>query len=262
MSSSAARRAASPQPRFQRLTFQRGTVSQRALRARRSDRVLHRGMGRRAARASSLFVPAIPSRPLSRLPPAEAAGALAERRDRDPARAETGRRGVHLYRDARARAAVRRSSEGDPPGRHVRRLGSGRRRISPSCTALRARIGWSIPIGKVLYETSRLDPGPAILARTAPSSPSSIIPAAGTVGRSSIVDRTGKKADLAAGWATVQGLAWAPGGKEIFFTAARQGMQREVFAVTPAGKLRLVRTMQGTPALLDLAGSQRAHDRG
>src|SRR4029077_11218675 len=61
-------------------------------------------------------------------------------------------------------------------------------------------------------------------------------------------------AELAAGWSTVQGLAWSGRG-EIWFTAARQGIEREIWAVTPAGKLRLVRTMQGTPALLDLSGT-------
>ena len=53
----------------------------------------------------------------------------------------------------------------------------------------------------------------------------------------------------------MQGLAWSADGGEIWFTAARTGIEREIFAVTPVGKLRLLRTMQGTPALLDLAGS-------
>ena len=66
------------------------------------------------------------------------------------------------------------------------------------------------------------------------------------------MDRTGKKTDLAGGWATVQGLAWSPDGREIWFTAAREGIERMVYGVTPAGKLRLIRTMQGTPALLDV----------
>jgi Tol biopolymer transport system component len=67
-----------------------------------------------------------------------------------------------------------------------------------------------------------------------------------------IVDRTGKKTELAGGWATVQGLAWSPDGREIWFTAAREGIERMLYGVTPAGKLRLIRTMQGTPALLDV----------
>ena len=110
------------------------------------------------------------------------------------------------------------------------------------------------PIGKVLYETSgwlqdpRFSPDGSAIAFIDH-------PGGGDAGAVAIVDRAGKKTELAAGFATVQGLAWRPGGREIFFTAARQGIQREVFAVTPSGKLRLVRTMQGTPALFDLAGS-------
>ena len=110
------------------------------------------------------------------------------------------------------------------------------------------------PIGKVIYETSgwlqdpRFSPDGSAIAFIDH-------PGGGDSGAVAIVDRAGKKTELAAGFATVQGLAWAPGGREIFFTAARQGIQREVFGVTPSGKLRLVRTMQGTPALFDIAGS-------
>jgi hypothetical protein len=66
------------------------------------------------------------------------------------------------------------------------------------------------------------------------------------------VDLRGKKTNLASGWSTVQGLAWGPKGSEVWFTAAREGIEREIWGVTASGVLRLVRTMQGTPALLDL----------
>src|SRR4030095_15074724 len=111
------------------------------------------------------------------------------------------------------------------------------------------------PIGKVLYETGgwvqkpRFSPDGTHIAFIDHDA------GGGDSGAVAIVDRAGKKKNLAEGWATVQGLAWAPGGREILFTAARQGIQREIFAVTPAGKLRLVRTMQGTPAPFDLSGS-------
>ena len=107
------------------------------------------------------------------------------------------------------------------------------------------------PIGKVLFETAgwlqnpRFAPDGRTIAFIDHSS-------AGDDGAVAIVDLAGKKTDLAGGWATVQGLAWSPDGREIWFTAAREGIERMVYGVTPAGKLRLIRTMQGTPALLDV----------
>jgi Tol biopolymer transport system component len=107
------------------------------------------------------------------------------------------------------------------------------------------------PIGKVLYETAGWIQGPRF------SSDGRRIafidhPGNGDHGAIAVVDTSGKKAELSGGWATVQGLAWSPRGGEIWFTAAREGIQREIFGVTLSGKLRLIRTMQGTPALLDL----------
>jgi len=110
------------------------------------------------------------------------------------------------------------------------------------------------PIGKVLYETAGWIQDP----RFSPDGKRiAFIDHTGNTdgGLVAIVDFAGKKTDLAAGFATVQGLAWSTDGGEIWFTAARVGIQRGLFAVTPSGRLRLVRTMQGTPALLDMIGS-------
>ena len=110
------------------------------------------------------------------------------------------------------------------------------------------------PIGKVLYETAGWIQDP----RFSPDGKRiAFIDHAGNSdgGAVALVDLAGKKNELAAGFATVQGLAWSTDGGEIWFTAARTGIQRGLFAVTPSGRLRLVRTMQGTPALLDMIGS-------
>jgi Tol biopolymer transport system component len=110
------------------------------------------------------------------------------------------------------------------------------------------------PIGKVLFETAGWIQDP----RFSPDGKRiAFIDHAGNSdnGAVAIVDLAGKKTELAAGFATVQGLAWSTDGAEIWFTAARTGIQRGLFAVTPSGRLRLVRTMQGTPALLDMIGS-------
>ena len=116
---------------------------------------------------------------------------------------------------------------------------------------MRGKDRLEYPIGKVLYETAgwiqnpRFSPDGSHIAFLDHSS-------AGDDGAVTIVDRAGKKTDLAGGWATIQGLAWSPDGSEIWFTAAREGIERMLYGVTPAGKLRLIRTMQGTPALLDV----------
>ena len=110
------------------------------------------------------------------------------------------------------------------------------------------------PIGKALYETAgwiqdpRFSPDGKTIAFLDHDGNSD----GGSV---AVVDLAGKKTALARGFATVQGLAWSANGGEIWFTAARTGIQRGLFAVTPSGRLRLVRTMQGTPALLDMIGS-------
>jgi Tol biopolymer transport system component len=108
------------------------------------------------------------------------------------------------------------------------------------------------PIGKTLYETG----GWLQCPRFSPDGKSIAMiehPGNGDDGAIAVVDvASGKKTELVGGWATVQGLAWGPGGREVWFTAAREGIEREIFGVSLSGKLRLIRTMQGTPALLDL----------
>ena len=66
------------------------------------------------------------------------------------------------------------------------------------------------------------------------------------------MDLAGKKTDLGPDWATVQGLAWSSGRPGDLVHGGARGNRAEIYGVTPAGKLRLIRTMQGTPALLDV----------
>jgi serine/threonine protein kinase len=78
-------------------------------------------------------------------------------------------------------------------------------------------------------------------------------PNSGDNGAVELVDLSGHIKTLSTGWASIQGLAWRPDGKEVWFTAALEGTQRDVFGVTPDGVVRVVRSMQGTSALLDVA---------
>jgi eukaryotic-like serine/threonine-protein kinase len=67
-----------------------------------------------------------------------------------------------------------------------------------------------------------------------------------------LTDLTGKKKTLSSGWLTLQGLAWTPKGEEIWFTGTRAGGTRALYAVTPAGKERLVLRVPGSLALHDI----------
>jgi len=96
------------------------------------------------------------------------------------------------------------------------------------------------PIGKPIYETAgwishaRISPDGELVAFC---DHPSIGDDSGSV---AVVDRAGKRRTLSDGWSTVQGLAWAKGGKEIWFTATKSGNQRSVRAVSLSGAQRLV----------------------
>lgn len=72
-----------------------------------------------------------------------------------------------------------------------------------------------------------------------------------------VTDLTGTVRTLAAGWASAGGLAWSPSGKEVWFTAARVGGSRALWAVTLAGKLRLVARAPGSLTLQDISKDGR-----
>ena len=65
---------------------------------------------------------------------------------------------------------------------------------------------------------------------------------------------------LSSGWAHIQGVAWPPSGREVWFTATRQGLGRaqELYAVDLAGRERLVLRAPGRLILNDIASAGRA----
>jgi eukaryotic-like serine/threonine-protein kinase len=239
------------QPRFQRLTFQRGNV----LDARfgpDGQTVYYSAAWEGAAPRVFSLRPGSPESAALTLPPAallglSSSGEFAIQLDARPAPTGFG------YVGTLARAPL----TGGSPKEILQEVTYAEWAPGGSELAVVHRVEGKdrleFPIGKVLVETSGWIQGP----RFSPDGSTIAFlhhPGAGDDGSVQIVDRAGKKAELAAGWSTVQGLAWSGSG-EIWFTAARQGIEREIWAVTPAGKLRLVRTMQGTPALLDLSGT-------
>jgi len=67
------------------------------------------------------------------------------------------------------------------------------------------------------------------------------------------IESSGAVHRVSEGWASEQGLAWSPNGREIWFTASRNGLNRSLYAVTRSGALRLVASIPGTMTLHDIS---------
>jgi WD40 repeat protein len=76
-------------------------------------------------------------------------------------------------------------------------------------------------------------------------------------GSVAVVDLAGKKTILSTGWADLTGLAWSPGGDEIWFTGDRSNVSLGLFAVTLAGNERQVERVPGDLILYDIARDGR-----
>ena len=72
-----------------------------------------------------------------------------------------------------------------------------------------------------------------------------------------VVDRAGSIETLSKGWEALEGLAWAPSGKEIWFSAAQSGEQFCIHAVTVSGHERTVHCSTASTRIFDIAPSGR-----
>ena len=72
-----------------------------------------------------------------------------------------------------------------------------------------------------------------------------------------LINRKGGVETVSEGWASITGLAWHPSGKELWFSGARDGEPRSIWAATRAGKLRAVAPVPGL-TLRDIAPDGRA----
>ena len=73
-----------------------------------------------------------------------------------------------------------------------------------------------------------------------------------------IIDLNGKRNMLSSGWESEDGLAWAPDGKEVWFTAAQgSATSRAIWAVDLAGKQRKILGIPGGIELQDIAPDGR-----
>jgi eukaryotic-like serine/threonine-protein kinase len=114
-----------------------------------------------------------------------------------------------------------------------------------------------LPIGKPLYQTGgwighpRVSPKGDLIAFADH-------PLQGDdSGSLAVVDLAGNKKNLSSQWFTIQGLAWSPDGKEIWFTASKSGTDRTLYATSLDGKQRIVARLPGALMLLDIAKDGR-----
>ncbi|RKH51792.1 hypothetical protein D7Y23_09030 [Corallococcus sp. AB050B] len=68
-----------------------------------------------------------------------------------------------------------------------------------------------------------------------------------------VLEKDGPPRELSSGWASIRGLAWAPDGSEVWFTASRTGADSELFAVDLRGTTRLVDRIAGRMVLHDIS---------
>jgi eukaryotic-like serine/threonine-protein kinase len=108
------------------------------------------------------------------------------------------------------------------------------------------------PIGKSLYETGGWIGHP----RVSPKGDQIAFidhPVQGDdSGSLAVIDLAGHKKTLSGEWFTIQGLAWSPNSKEIWFTASKSGVDRTLYAITMDGKERMVLRLPGAVMIFDI----------
>jgi len=114
------------------------------------------------------------------------------------------------------------------------------------------------PIGKPLYETGGWIGHPRISPRGDLVAFADHPVQGDDSGSLATLDMAGKKKILTREWFTIQGLAWSPDGKEIWFTASQSGTDRTLYAINLDGSgQRIVARLPGALMLLDIAKDKR-----
>jgi hypothetical protein len=72
-----------------------------------------------------------------------------------------------------------------------------------------------------------------------------------------VVDMHAKKTALTPVWEAANGLAWSPGGEEVWFTAARSGSATDLYAVDLAGRQRVIQRIGARLVLQDISKDGR-----
>lgn len=106
------------------------------------------------------------------------------------------------------------------------------------------------PSGTVLYETANAIPYLRI-------SPKGDLIAFVERNSIAVVDLARQKKILSSGWNTIVGIAWSPGGNEVWFSAAEVGFHSVLYAVTLSGQSRLVARLPHGADILDISRDGR-----
>lgn len=115
-----------------------------------------------------------------------------------------------------------------------------------------SQLQLEFPIGNVIYEPRgwvshvRFSPNGNFLAII------DHIPG-GDDGRVVIIDTHGNAKASSSFYSSVEGLAWAPNGKEVWFSAVPGGSERSIYAVDFSGKERLIYRAPGGLTLNDIS---------
>jgi Tol biopolymer transport system component len=115
------------------------------------------------------------------------------------------------------------------------------------------------PIGKVLYETK----DSIGHLRVSPRGDGLVFidhhPFWENGGSLVAIDRSGAKRTLTEGWTDLYGVAWRPDGREVWFTASKEGARdfKALYSVTLEGKERVVARMFGDIDLEDIGRDGR-----
>jgi Tol biopolymer transport system component len=76
-------------------------------------------------------------------------------------------------------------------------------------------------------------------------------------GNVAIVDSSGRKRTLSPRQSAIEGINWAPSGKEVWFTSAVVGIEYQLRAADLSGHTRVVNRIPGAPTLYDIARDGR-----
>jgi len=119
---------------------------------------------------------------------------------------------------------------------------------------LRGRSSLEYPVGKVLFQESAGFLSHPRFSRDGNSIAFLDHPVRlNDAGKVVVIDRSGVQRLVTDGLGTAWGLAWSPNGREVWYSGARTGVNRELRAVSLSGRERVLARVMGSTRLEDVA---------